>query len=159
MNQRMKKKKPSKGRIIRLLQKDIEIRKRCAKHDAEEIEKLKERIRRLGFDENLEYIGQGATRYAEIEIKPVPYGCYRKMNERDLRGLTEEEKLGIVEDYKGIIVRELANAMIENNVARILIKDQDPCDPLSQFLTIAARIDAVPWDALVERRRLVKKNG
>lgn len=114
-------------------------------------DRYEKRLFYLGLDENLEYLPDLPTKHVEaaIEIEKEPYGNYMVVSPDVSINTIKDEA---IRRLTGDIVK----ALIDQNLARIIIKDAD--EPWIPYQSIAVRLDVIPWEEITTRR-LIYRGG
>ena len=103
----------------------------------------------LGLDENLKMLPMLQRGIAmvrrEIEIPVERYGNYMELMATIK---SDEDTLGMA---KELLVKKLAEGLMESEVVRIIVKDHSQDGPLSQFVTFGAQLAVVDWEQLTGR--------
>ena len=111
------------------------------KEKESEIQRLKKRLRRLGSGE-YEYLDIQPMKVVDVEIDPVAYGNYVLLSPNcgPVFGENVEK-----------IVKTIAQALLDNELVQIIVRSsEEGPDPLSQFISVAAKIRVIPWEQTVQ---------
>lgn len=95
---------------------------------------LKQRFRSIGIHD-VEPISDGLP-CETIEIPLEPWGKYAYVQ--------DDER--IIEEFKGILVHDLAKAMIDDNIVQFIVKTGAERDTPLDFPTVGVKLYCVPWE-------------
>lgn len=95
---------------------------------------LKERFRSIGIHD-VEPISEGLP-CETVEIPLEPWGQYAYVQ--------DDER--IIEEFKGMLVRDLAKAMIDNNIVQFIVKTGAERDTPLDIPTVGVKLYCVPWE-------------
>ena len=95
---------------------------------------LKQRFRSIGI-RDVEPISDGLP-CETVEIPLEPWGKYAYVQ--------DDER--IIEEYKGILVRDLAKAMIDDNIVQFIVKTGAERDTPLGLPTVGVKLYCVPWE-------------
>ena len=145
MKKRLKKKKTSCKRKIRVLENIRKAQNDTIKFLDEQIERQHGIIRKLGSKDGYEFLDVPGKKTIETEeIRPEQYGNYALMVDE----LDDE----ILDQCKEKLVESLVKGLMDNNVVQFIERNSRP-DPLSMYSTVAAKINVIPWYLLVKERK------
>ena len=139
MKKRVKKKKISGKRKIRILENKCKILNDALEFQIKQIKKQHRIIRKLGSEDGYEFLDRfGETEIETEEIKPELYGNYA--------ALGDDPENEIIDRCEKILVEELVRGLMEANVVQFIVKKQEHIgNPLYSMSTVAAKIRVVPW--------------
>ena len=107
----------------------------------------------IEFGKNVDTQDMDKGRYISMlkwELKPEPYGQYACVHKAFI-----DENGEVLNGLKGSIIRTLVEGIIENDLAQIIVKDEE--DPLYPFRTVAAKVYIVPWEQMPHKRTIELK--
>ena len=144
MKKRLKKKKISAKRKVRIMEQKCKILNNALEFQKEQIKRQHRIIRKLGSKDGYEFLDNLEDIEIETEeIKPETYGDYLVLCD-DL----EKETIEKCEDE---LVTSLVKGLMEANAVQFIVKKKENSyDPLNAFNTVAAKIRVIPWYEAVQ---------
>ena len=95
---------------------------------------LKQRFRSIGIHD-VEPISDGLP-CETVEIPLEPWGEYAYVQ--------DDER--IIEEFKGMLVRDLAKAMIDDDIVQFIVKTGAERDTPLDYPTVGVKLYCVPWE-------------
>ena len=108
-----------------------------------EIDRLQHRFRQIGTHDVEPIADDLPMTKVEIPLEPWGKWAYVQDDER------------IIEEFKGILVRDLAKALIDNNVVQFIVKTGAERDTPFDFPTVGVKLYCIPWEKVNKYRTVV----
>ena len=139
MKKRLKKKKISGKRKVRIMERKCKILNDALEFQKQRIEEQHRIIRALGSKDGYEFLDTpGLLKIETKTIRPKQYGNYVMLSGEELTNQ-------VIDECKDELVRGIAKGLMEENVVQFIVKDEEDIGPFSQFHTVAAKLNVIPW--------------
>ena len=145
MNKRMKKKKISSKRKVRILERVRKSLCDSLEFQKEQIRRQHDIIRALGSKDGYEFLDNTGSAAVETEtkVKSQRYGDYVV--------LTDEMKNEIIDSCEEELCRGIVKGLMENNYVQFIVKNKNEENGPFGFNTVAAKINVIPWHEMVKK--------
>ena len=122
-------------RQLKERQKELKKLLTCERAEHElEIDRLQHRLRQIGTHDVEPIADNLPCTKVEVPLEPWGKWAYVQDDER------------IIEEFKGILVRDLAKALIDNNVVQFIVKTGAERDTPFEYPTVGVKLYCIPWE-------------
>ena len=133
MKKRLKKKKISGKRLVRIMEQKCKSLSDALEFQKEQIRKQHRIIRKLGSKDGYEFLDKYGEKTVEAKL-PMTFGNYV---------VTDELNDKIIEGCERELVASLVRGLMEVNAVQFIVREGDSA--FYDYNTVAAKLRVVPW--------------